>query len=106
MSDVYDRAVWIALGIDIAHSNQKTRDLLDRFLGCGESNPLQWFLSQGRQTLDAESEMRAAPIVRNGMDLIENDGANRFQHLPAGVGGEQEIKGFRCRDQNVRRGFD
>src|SRR5882672_12222737 len=37
------------------------------------------------------------------MDLIDNDGMNRAQNLPASLTGEQEVKRFGSRDQDMGR---
>src|ERR1700731_2297134 len=50
--------------------------------------------------------MSAAPIVHDGVDLVENHRPNRLQHFPAGIGSEEQVKRLRRRDQNVRRRFD
>src|SRR5205085_10711315 len=65
MADIDDRAIRIAAVIDIARSNQKSRDLFDRFLRGRKSDALQRLSCQRSESLDAQSEMGAATIVHD-----------------------------------------
>src|SRR5579864_2380238 len=46
MSDVDDSAVWISVFVNVARSNQKTRNVFDWFLSGGKPDALQRFFSQ------------------------------------------------------------
>ena len=50
--------------------------------------------------------MRAAPIIHDSVNLIQDERARRAQHSPAGFGSEQQIQRLRRGNQNVRRFFD
>ena len=47
--------------------------------------------------------MRAAARADDGVDLVDDDGAHRAQHLAAALGGEQQVERLGRGDQDVRR---
>ena len=50
--------------------------------------------------------MRTATIIHYSVNLIEYQRSHGAQHPPTRFGSKQEIQGFRCGDQNVRRLFN
>ena len=46
--------------------------------------------------------MDAAFVVGYGVDFVHDDGFHRSQDLAALCGSQQDVKGFRSGDQNVR----
>ena len=47
--------------------------------------------------------MRAALVRRQGVDLVDDDGARRRQHLAPGFGAEKDVKRLRGRDDDMGR---
>ena len=50
--------------------------------------------------------MRAAPVVHDGVNLIQDQRARRAQHPPARFGSEQQIQRLWRRNEDVRRLFN
>ena len=50
--------------------------------------------------------MRAAPIVDDSVNFVDDERAHRRQHLPTGIRSQQQIKRLGRCDKNVRRFFD
>ncbi len=61
---------------------------------------------QGGQAFNAQREMRAAPVVHDGVNLIQDQRARRAQHPPARFGSEQQIQRLWRRNEDVRRLFN
>ncbi len=57
--------------IDIARPDQKSRHFLDWFLSRGKADALKRVRRLARQALDAQSEMRAAAIIDDRVDFID-----------------------------------
>ena len=55
------------------------------------------------EALEAEREVGAAPRADDGVDFVDDHGADRPQHLAAALGRQQQIQRLGRRDQNVRR---
>ena len=61
--------------------------------------------AQRLQAFQAQGQMAAAFAGGDGVDFVDDHRVRGAEHLPAGVGAEQHVKGFRRGHQNVRRGF-
>ena len=59
---------------------RKPRDFLDRFLRRRKTDALQRMFRQRGQTFHAQCEMRAAPVVHHGVNLIHDQRSHRAQH--------------------------
>ena len=55
------------------------------------------------QPLQCEGKVGAATGADHGVDLVDDNGSNRAQHLSAAVRGEEEKQRFRRRHEDVRR---
>jgi hypothetical protein len=76
--------------------------LLERSLCCGEADSLRLDLGQCRQSLETQREVRAALGGGDGVDLIDDQPADRGQDL-ARRAGEEQIERLRRRDKDVWR---
>src|ERR1700746_811770 len=52
---------------------------------------------------EREREVRAALVISNGVNFVDDDGFDRFENFAALRGGEQNIERFGGRDKNMRR---
>src|SRR5580704_15720764 len=55
------------------------------------------------ESFEREREVRAALVVSNGVNFVDDDGFDRFENFATLRGGEQNIERFGGRDKNVRR---
>ena len=55
---------------------------------------------------DGQREVTAALVASEGVNLVDDDGADVAQRLAAAGGGEHEVERLRRRDQDVRRVLD
>ena len=55
------------------------------------------------QPLQRQRQMRAALVRRDGVDLVDDDGARGLEHRAARLGAEQDVERLRRRDDDVRR---
>ena len=81
-------------------------NLLDRADRCRQTDALQVpALPRDKplQPLDGKRQMRAALVVGDGVDLVDNQRARRPQDLPAAFGREQNVQRLRRSHQDVRR---
>ena len=84
-------------------ADQEMRDLLDGILRGRQADAQQAAAAQVGETLERESEMAAALVGRDGMDLVDDHGAGGRQHLAARLGAEKDVERFRRGDDDVRR---
>ena len=85
-------------------ADQEARDRLDRLLGGRQADAQQRPGGERRQALERQRQMRAALVRRQRVDLVDDHGARRRQHLAAGFGAEQDVERFRRGHDDVRRG--
>ena len=78
-------------------------DRVDWVLRGGEADALQAVAAERRQPLQRQSEMRAALVGRDSVDLVDDDRARGLEHRAPGLRAEQDVKGFRRCHQDVRR---
>ena len=85
---------------------QECRDFLDGLDGGGKADALRpresALLHQAVQARQRERQVRAALIVRHGVDFVHDQGAHLRQHLARLRGGQQNVERFRRGDQDVR----
>ncbi len=55
------------------------------------------------ETFDRKREMRTALVADDRVNFVDNQRARRFQHPPPAFAGQQDVKRFRSRDDDVRR---
>ena len=79
---------------------EEAGDFVERALRGGESDALQLAAAQGFQAFQREGEVTAALGRDQGVDFIQHHGLDPAQRF-AGVGGEQEVDGFRGGDQDI-----
>ena len=88
----------------------KLRDFFDRTHCRRQSDSLQWrtagFDNQVIQTGKRQRKMRAALVVNQRMDFIDNHGLRGLEHFAAALSGEEDEQRFGRRDQNVGRAPD
>src|SRR5271167_928677 len=58
---------------------------------------------EGVEALERESEVGAALVVGDGVDLVDDDGADLAEVLAGFSGGQQNVEGFRGGDKDVGR---
>ena len=58
---------------------------------------------QSIQALERKSKVSTALVVGHCVNLVHDDRLHAMKMLAAAFGGEKDVEGFRCRDQNVRR---
>ena len=85
--------------------NQEARHLPDRLLGGRQPDARQSFAPPNKvsQTFDAQRQVRAPAIVGHRVNLIDDQGPGRAQHVAAALRRQQQVERFRGRDQDVRR---
>ena len=57
----------------------------------GKPDTNQCVFSQSFETLEGKGQMRAALVVSDGVDFVDNDGVDRLQDLAAFLGSEKYI---------------
>ena len=98
-------------GTPVAHVHDVARalaaeiagDLIDGPLGGREPDAPQSLTCQGIETRQAEREVGAALGRGHRMDLVHDHRVGGLEHRPPARTGQQDIEGFRGRDQDVRR---
>jgi hypothetical protein len=90
-------------GFFLRPSAEQARDLVERTLRRGESDPLERLprRPQRFQPLQGEEEVGAALGRHERVDLVDDDGLDAAQRLPP-LRGEQEVERLRRRDEDVR----
>ena len=85
---------------------QKRRDIFQRLHRSGESDALRCgttvLLHQAVEPRQGQSQVSAALVVGDGMDLVHDHGADAGQHLAGLDGSEQNEQGLGRGDQDVR----
>ena len=106
----FHREIELALVPDIddhrsrpAVAGQKVRDFFDRLLGRGKPDAHRRTIGQRFQPLQRKRQMRAALVVGDGVDFVDDDGFDIAQNRAALFRGQQNVKRLRRGDQNVRR---
>jgi hypothetical protein len=99
-------------------AGQECADQLDRVLRGGEADALRrraaagekragrepvLAADQGVQPFERERQVSAALVVGDGVDFVDDDGADVAQMFPRLARGEQKVERLRRRDQDVRR---
>ena len=84
-------------------AGQEAGDVLDRLLRRGKTDALQWLRGERVEPLERQREVRTALRSGDRVDLIDDDGARRREHLPAGLAREQQVQRLRRRHEDVRR---
>ncbi len=88
--------------LDLAVAGDEAADLVQRALRGGERDPLHRVAGQAVEPLDGEHQVRAALGRGDGVHLVEDQRADRAQHL-ARLRGEDEVERLGGRDQDVGR---
>ncbi len=106
MADVDDHAAGRAAGQGPVRpgTHQQPGDRPYRPLGCRQANPDRSLVRRDHavQSLQAESEVRAALVTGQRVDLVDDHGPHRREHLPASCRGEQEIERLGRRHDDLR----
>ncbi|MNM81210.1 hypothetical protein D3C81_932060 [compost metagenome] len=98
MADVDDLARAVA-------TDKEARDRFDGLLRGRQPDAQQWLRAEGLQAFKAQCQVAAAFAGSHGVDLVDDHCLCGAEHLPARVGTEQHIQGFRRGHQNVRCGL-
>ena len=61
-------------------AGEEMGDGVDRFLRCGEADPLQAIAAERRQPFERQREMGAAFVWRDGVDFVDDDRAGGRKH--------------------------
>ena len=83
-------------------ATEEAAHLLQRALRRRQSDSLWLDLRQLAESLEAQRQVAATLGRGDGVDLVDDEPADRGQHLPGRAGQDQE-KGLGSRDQDVRR---
>jgi hypothetical protein len=81
-------------------SAEKAGDFFEGALGGGEADALDGMGSDGGETFKREGEVGAALGGYEGVNLVDDDGGDGAEG-GGGFGGEQEVEGFGCGDEDV-----
>ncbi len=108
MAHVHHLAPGAAIGVatTLPCSHEEPGQSFDGALGGRESDPGRAPGTQFIQTFETEREMRSALVPGHGMDFIDDYRTYAGQHGAAALGGQEQVKGFRSRDQNLGRVFE
>ena len=87
---------------------EKSRHFVQRINGCREPDALRaWTISGGNNELfqagERDGEMGAPLVVSDGVDLVDDYGADGLQDAAALFGRKQDEERFGSRDEDVRR---
>ena len=89
---------------EVRLADQPAADILHRLLGRGEPDPLEPFARHVIQPFEGERQVRPAPGLDHGVDLVDDDGARGPQHVAAALGGQEQVQRLGRGDENVWRG--
>ena len=103
VAHVHDGAFRRAVAPEPAGAHQQAGDVLHGLLGGAEADALQRPAGQGVQALQREREVGAALVSGHRVDLVHDDRVRALQHLPAALGGEQDVERLGRGDEDVRR---
>src|SRR5713101_1778048 len=81
MADLHDG------GIVVVRASQEVRNRLDGFLRGGEADAGESLAGELVQALERKGQMRAALVVSNGVNFIDDNGFDRFEYFAALRGG-------------------
>jgi hypothetical protein len=104
--DVDDRAIRRSVGPVAPGPDEQAGDLLDRFLGRRQSDALQPSSGGAVEALEGQGQMRAALVLRDGVDLVDDHRFRGAEEPAAVVGGQQDVEGLGRGDQDVGRALD
>ena len=103
VADVDDGAVRRAAEDDAFSADEQASDILDRLLRRAEPDALQAAARERVEPFERQRQMRAALVAGDGVDLVDDHRLRVLQHLPAALGGEQDVERLGRSDQDVRR---
>src|SRR6266404_3216493 len=83
MPDVDDGAIGGTVRRDIARADKETRYLFDRLLCCAQADPLHWTSRQCIEPFQRKREMRSSLVLRDGVNLIDDQRVGAFQEIAA-----------------------
>src|SRR5579862_6216596 len=89
--------------IGTAAAGEKMRNQLDRFLRGREADAHGRPIGKSFEAFERKREMRAAFVVGDGVNFVDDNGFDGFQDFAAFRGGEQNIERFGRGDENMRR---
>src|SRR5580704_5387445 len=81
---------------------EKMGDQFDRLLRRGKTYARESFASQVVETFEGKRQVRAAFVVRDCVNLVDDHRLYGSEHLAALRGGPKDIEGLRSCDQDVR----
>ena len=94
----FEREVEVALVARVDDRRQRpipheqTRHGLDRSLRRGQADPARPTVAQHFETFQREREVRTPLVACDGVDLVDDHGVDRAQHLAALLGGHEQIE--------------
>ncbi len=83
--------------------NQELGNQFNRPLRGGEADALRLHQGQRFEPFQRQHQVSPALIRREGVDFIDNDGANGLQQAAAFLSRQENEERLRCRHQNMRR---
>ena len=103
VADVDDGAIRRTVDDDALRPDEQARDVLDRLLRRAQPDALQAAAGEAIEPFERQCQMRAAFVAGDGVDLVDDHRVRLFEHLPAALGGEQDVERLGRRDEDVRR---
>ena len=91
---------------DSSRPGQERCDLGHRLLRRRESNPSRPLLGDVIEPRQRERQMRAALVANDGVDFVDDYGANRAQDLARALRRQHQVERLGCGDQDLRRPLD
>ncbi len=95
-----------AIAGDVLGADEEGGDLFDGALRGAEADAGGPLLADVVEAGEGEREVAATLVAREGVNLVDDDGADVAQGLAGAGGGEHEVERLRRRDHDVRRRLD
>ena len=106
VAGIHDEAVGGAVGGYRPAPHQEPGHLIDGTLGGRQPDACHGALGQGAESLDREAEVGAPLVVRDGVELVQDQSTNTTQVAAAALGGQQDVEGLGRSDEDVGRPLD
>ena len=103
VSGVHDQAVCGAVARDGVRPNEEPGHLVDGTLGSGEAYARHRAVGQLAEALDGKAQVSASLVCGDGVELVQDQGADSTEALSAAFGGQEDVERLRCSDEYVGR---
>jgi len=102
----FDAQIHLAPVSNLNHTgvvSEKTGHEFDRLHGGRQADPLEPASGKRIEAGQTERQVRAALVVDDGVNFVDDHGPRRLEHLPALLRGQQDEQRLGRRNQDVRR---